>query len=96
MLLCEEFNNVHLDTSFASIDQKQWNCFLLKGLTPESENCSKSHWSQTCLPCIVMMVDICYVHVSFVIYNNKGSECKKSISIVTIKLKSKKSVGYVI
>ena len=47
MQLCGEFNNAHLDTSIASIDPKYWNYAWLKGLTPKSENCTKSYWSET-------------------------------------------------
>ena len=38
MLLCGEFNNAHLDTSFASIDPQNIETTpRLKGLTPKSE-----------------------------------------------------------
>ena len=59
-LLCGEFNNAHLDTLFASIDPKIMKLHPISGTyTLESENRTKSHWSQTCLPCMVMIVDIC-------------------------------------
>ena len=35
MLLCEEFNNAHLDTSFASIDQKILKLHPIQGTYPE-------------------------------------------------------------
>ena len=58
MLLCEKFINAHLDTSFASIDPKIMKLHPIEGTYPG--NCAKSHLSQTCLPCMVVMtVDIC-------------------------------------
>ena len=35
MLLCGEFNNVHLDTSFASIDPKTMKLHPIEGTYPE-------------------------------------------------------------
>ena len=43
ILLGEEFNNAHLDTSFASIDPKIMKLHPIEGTHPESENCTKSH-----------------------------------------------------
>ena len=87
-LLCGEFNNAHLDTSFASIDPKIMKLHPIEGTYPESENCTiKSHWSQTCLPCMVMTVDICLDMFMFLLLFTtiRGQDVKKSISTVTIK-----------
>ena len=35
MLLCGEFNNAHLDTSFASIDPKMLKLHPIEGTYPE-------------------------------------------------------------
>ena len=61
--------------------------FVLWWCAPEFENCTKYHWSQTCLPCMGHDGGHLFGHVlvSFVIYNNKGSGCKTSVSTVTIK-----------
>ena len=43
MLLCGEFDNAHLDTSFASIDPKILKLRQIEGTYLRSENCTKSY-----------------------------------------------------
>ena len=88
MLLCGKFNNAHLDTSFVSFDPKIMKLRPIEGIT------YPGIWKLHLIPLITDLFTMHghdgrhlfgHVLVSFVIYNNKGSGCKKSISTVTIK-----------
>ena len=77
MQLGVKFNNAHLDTSFASIDPKIMKLHPIEGLTPESENCTKSYRPETFEPgCTSLWPSLCYLHLWYEQWRMKKNDIK--------------------